>query len=79
MWMHIVDDKQRRDRLQDHAAGPSAQFPAGSGGAGASASLPLLDDLYRHRLRRGASHLPPRGSGRPIVLSPQAAKLGDQL
>jgi len=64
MSMHIIDDEQRRDRPQDHAAGPSAQFPTGSGGAGASASLPLLDDVHRHRLRRGASHLPPRRSER---------------
>ena len=47
-----------------HAAGPSAQFPSGSGGAGASAALALLDDAHRHRLRRAALHLPPRRSER---------------
>ena len=34
----------------------------GRGGGWASASLPLLDDVHRHRLRRGASHLPTRRS-----------------
>jgi len=46
------------------AAGPPAQRPAGSGGAGASAVLALLDDAHRHRLRRAAVHLPPRRSER---------------
>ena len=38
--------------------------PVGSGGAGASAALALLDDVHRHRLRRAALHLPPRRSER---------------
>ena len=54
MSMHIVDDEQR----SDHRATPMR--PSGSGPAGASAALALLDDVQRHRLRRAASHLPPR-------------------
>ena len=38
--------------------------PAGSGGAPASAALPLLDNARRHCLRRGALHLPARRSER---------------
>ena len=41
---------------------PADPSPQGRGGAGASALLPLLEDAQRHRLRRGASHLPPRRS-----------------
>ena len=58
MSMHIVDDEQRSDR---HA---TPMRPSGSGGAGASAALALLDDVPRHRLRRAAWHLPPRRSER---------------
>ena len=36
------------------------QIPLGSGAAGASAALALLDDVQRHRLRRAALHPPPR-------------------
>jgi len=55
---HIVDDEQRGDR-------PAIPLrPSGSGGAGASAALALLDDVRRHRLRRAALHLPPRRSER---------------
>ena len=50
--MHIVDDEQR----SDHRATPMR--PSGSGLEGASASLALLDDVHRHRLRRAALHLP---------------------
>jgi hypothetical protein len=54
MSMHIVDDEQRGDR-------PATPMrPSGSGGAGVSAALALLDDVHRHRLRRAALHLPPR-------------------
>jgi hypothetical protein len=52
MSMHIVDDEQRSDRR----ATPTR--PLGSGLEGASASLALLDDVHRHRLRRAALHLP---------------------
>ena len=38
--------------------------PSGCGGAGASASLPSLDDVHRHRLRADALHLRPRRSQR---------------
>jgi len=38
--------------------------PSGSGSAGASASLALLDDAHRHRLRRAALHLPLRSQER---------------
>ena len=38
--------------------------PSDSGSAGASASLTLLDDLLRHRLRRAALHLPPQSQER---------------
>ena len=56
MSRYIVDDEQRRDRR----AIPMP--PMGSGGAGASAALALLDDVPRHRLRRAALHLPPPGA-----------------
>jgi hypothetical protein len=56
--MHIVDDEQRGDR-------PATPMrPSGSGSAGASAALALLDDVQRHRLRRAALHMPPRRSER---------------
>jgi len=52
MSLYIVDDEQRGDR-------PATPMrPSGSGGAGASAALALLDDVQRHRLRRAALHLP---------------------
>jgi hypothetical protein len=54
----IVDDEQRRDRLA------TPMRPLGSGCAGASASLALLDDVHRHRLRRAVSHLPPHSQER---------------
>ena len=58
MSVHIVDDEQRRDR-------PATPMrPSGSGLAGTSASLALLDDVQRHRLRRAALHLPPPGQER---------------
>ncbi len=58
MSLHIVDDEQRGDR-------PAIPMrPLGSGGAGASAALALLDDVQRHRLRRAVLHLPPRRSER---------------
>ena len=50
--MHIVDDEQRSDRRA------TPMRPLGSGLEGASASLALLDDVHRHRLRRAALHLP---------------------
>ncbi|MGD0101317.1 MAG: hypothetical protein ABSC60_13295, partial [Acidobacteriota bacterium] len=37
---------------------PTPMRPLGSGLEGASASLALLDDVHRHRLRRAALHLP---------------------
>ena len=52
MFMHIVDDEQRSDRRA------TPMRPPGSGLEGASASLALLDDVQRHRLRRAALHLP---------------------
>ena len=52
MSMHIVDDEQRSDRRA------TPMRPLGSGLEGASASLALLDDAHRHRLRRAALHLP---------------------
>jgi len=52
MSMHIVDDEQRSDRRA------TPMRPSGSGWEGASASLALLDDVRRHRLRRAALHLP---------------------
>ena len=58
MSVHIVDDEQRRDRRA------TPMRPSGSGLAGTSASLALLDDVHRHRLRRAASHLPPPGQER---------------
>jgi hypothetical protein len=58
MSVHIVDDEQRGDRLA------TPMRPSGSGGAGTSPALALLDDVQRHRLRRAALHLPPRRSER---------------
>ena len=58
MSRYIVDDEQRSDRRA------IPMRPLGSGGAGASAALALLDDVPRHRLRRAALHLPPRRSER---------------
>ena len=52
MSMHIVDDEKRSDRRA------TPMRPSGSGLEGASASLALLDDVHRHRLRRAALHLP---------------------
>src|SRR5947208_17085409 len=48
---------------------------AGRGGEGrVSALLPLLDDV-RHRLRRGASHLPARRSRQSVhIISSQTLK-----
>jgi hypothetical protein len=54
MSMHIVDDEQRGDRRA------SPMRPLGSGAAGASAGLALLDDVPRHRLRRAVLHQPPQ-------------------
>jgi len=58
MSRHIVDDEQRRYCLV------IPMRPLGSGAAGASAALSLLDDVPRHRLRRAALHLPLRRSER---------------
>ncbi len=58
MSVHIVDPDQRGEPPA------SPMRPSGSGGAGASAVLALLDDVPRHRLRRAALHLPPRRSER---------------
>ncbi len=54
MSVYIVDDEQRCDRRA------TPMRPSGSGLAGASAALALLDDVQRHRLRRAALHLPPQ-------------------
>jgi hypothetical protein len=54
MSSYIVDNEQRSD------CRATPMRPSGSGGAGASAALALLDDVHRHRLRRTALHLPPR-------------------
>ena len=58
MSVLIVDDEQRSDRRA------TPMRPSGSGLAGTSAALALLDDVHRHRLRRAALHLPPRRSER---------------
>jgi hypothetical protein len=55
MSLYIVDDEQRRDRRV------TPMRPSGSGLAGTSAALALLDDVQRHRLRRAAVHLLPPG------------------
>jgi hypothetical protein len=56
MSLYIVDDEQRSD------CRATPMRPSGSGGAGASAALALLNDIHRHRLRRAALHLPPPGA-----------------
>ena len=58
MSMHIVDDEQRSDRRA------TPLRPLGSGLAGASTALALLDDVHRHRLRRAVLHLPLRDQER---------------
>jgi len=58
MSMHVVDNEQRRDRRA------TPMRPSGSGLAGTSAALALLDAVHRHRLRRTALHLPPPGQER---------------
>jgi hypothetical protein len=64
MSRHIVDDEQRSDRRA------TPMRPSGSGVAGASASLALIDDAHRHRLRRAALHLPsPRQERGPFYYS----------
>jgi hypothetical protein len=40
----------------------SEQVPAAAADPGMTTALPLLDDAHRHRLRRGALHLPARHS-----------------
>src|SRR5947208_6233851 len=53
------------------ASGPAGCSPEGRGGGRASALLPILDDV-RHRLRRGASHLPARRSRQSVhIISSQ--------
>jgi hypothetical protein len=65
MSKYIVDDEQRRYCLATPIRlGLRTQIPSGSGSAGASAALALLDDVHRHRLRRAALHLPLRCSER---------------
>src|SRR5439155_23087701 len=58
-----VGDLRARAEINLHFAAaprPAGRSPEGRGGEGrVSALLPLLDDV-RHRLRRGASHLPAR-------------------
>jgi hypothetical protein len=58
MSMYIVDDEQRSDRRV------TPMRPSGSGLAGTSASLALLDEVHRRRLRRAALHLPLPGQER---------------
>jgi hypothetical protein len=58
MSMYIVDNEQRCDRRV------TPMRPLGSGPAGTSAALALLDDVQRHRLRRAALHLPLPGQER---------------
>ena len=64
MSRHIVDDEQRSDRRV------TPMRPSGSGLAGTSALLALLDDVHRHRLRRAASHLPLPGQERDPFYHP---------
>ena len=67
MSVHIVDAEQRRDRPQSPCAlrVPGTIAPAALL-AGAPAALALLDDVHRHRLRRGALHLPARRSRQSV-------------
>jgi hypothetical protein len=51
--MHIVDDEQCRDRPQSPCS------PSGSGGAEASAALPLLDDVTPSPASRRPGACPP--------------------
>src|SRR6059036_140930 len=58
-------------RSEQQASGPAGRSPEGRGGGRASALLPLLDNV-RHRLRRGASHLPARRSRQSVhIISSQ--------
>src|SRR5207249_8060127 len=59
---------------EERATKPAGRSPEGRGGGRASALLPLLDDV-RHRLRRGASHLPARRSRQSVhIISLQTLK-----
>src|SRR5437867_2817203 len=48
------DVRAHRRRRATKISPATPMRPEGSGGAGASASLPALDDAHRHRLRAGA-------------------------
>src|SRR5208337_1871277 len=50
--------------------------PKGSGGAGASAALALLDDIPVSPASRRLASAPAALGTRPIVLSPRAARYG---
>jgi hypothetical protein len=81
MSVHIVDDEQRSDRRV------TPMRPSGSGLAGTSASLALLDDVPRHRLRRAALYLPLPGqergpfyySDRLLVIHQPVPNIGEAL
>ena len=56
-----------------HAAEPLAQIPAGCGGAGPSAALPLLDDAHTSPASRRLASGPAALATRLLVVSPRAA------
>src|SRR5438034_1470042 len=60
-WRGASDELYPGRYVRSEQQSQQGRSPQGRGGGRASALLPLLDDV-RHRLRRGASHLPARRS-----------------
>src|SRR3989454_4744565 len=66
-WRGASDELYPGRYVRSEQQSQRACGPQGRGGERASALLPLLDDV-RHRLRRGASHLPARRSRQNVNL-----------
>ena len=68
MSVHIVDDEQRSDRRA------TPMRPSGSGGAGASAALALLDDVTTSPASRRLASAPAAPGTRPLLILGQAPR-----
>src|SRR5438034_4654936 len=66
-WRGASDELYPGRYVRSEQQSQQGRSPKGRGGGRASALLPLLDDV-RHRLRRGASHLPARRSRQNVNL-----------
>src|SRR5438034_4778505 len=66
-WRGASDELYPGRYVRSEQQSQQGRSPEGRGGGRASALLPLLDDV-RHRLRRGASHLPARRSRQNVNL-----------